>query len=152
MPQRCEWREDHSGQALAPNGPLTIRAVFVFGRGDLTVFEALEQASNSIEAVDARAHEYDVVYDDPGQFYDIRVSEEKVELVPSGHSDYKDLVSRLKVVAQRAGMDLPSDEAQLPLAVARSTARRDWERRWPKHPQWLSRHIHVPAPPSFAGP
>jgi len=126
-----------------------VRAMFSFILGDLAVHESPQQAAASMEAIDVEAGDYEAIYDQDGVLYQPVVEGAQVELRATEIRDYHDLVSRLKAFRELAGLALPEDAPDFPLAMARIVAERSWKRRWPKRPAWLSRRIHGPGPPRF---
>jgi hypothetical protein len=127
------------------------RAIFMFMHGDMAVDPSPEKAAGGMEAVDVEAGEYDAIYD-IGLVYEPIVENYRVRLIPTETRDYEDLVRRLTDFGSRAGLVLPDEGPDFPVAVARRVAAWDWEHRWPKRPKWLSRRIHGSQPPQFDRP
>ena len=121
-------------------------AVLVFNRdGDVMAFPHLDVAAGWMEAVDVLEGEYEAAYTIDGR--ELTIVAERDSPVSLRVTDVRD-VADLRTRLARSGMHmgLSFDLSNLS-AVANYLMRREWERRWPRRPRWLSRLVHGDGPP-----
>lgn len=120
-------------------------AVFAFTQeGDAMVFTSLADAASYMEAIDVEDGEYAALFLIDGRIVAATTGAENVVLTVTADRDEHGLKRRVREYRLRAG-EPPVDDL---VAVANDWLQRDWERRWPRWPHWLTRRRRGEGPPS----
>ena len=115
--------------------------------GDLEVYPNAGRAGDHLEVIDVEDGEYPAAYRVDGAVLAPLIQGQRVVLLPTGELDEAGLREVIGNYARR----VPSaPRATTPLDFAESWLQEQWQRRWPRRPQWLDRRLHGMAPPRRA--
>ncbi len=117
--------------------------------GDLDIFVSVTAAAQWMEAIDVEAGEYSAAFSPDGTVLEISTSGDDVVLRLTGRRDRLGLEDLLGPYQSR--LDSTASDQVDPGAFADAWLRREWDRRWPKRPAWLSRRLHGPPPEHGSG-
>jgi hypothetical protein len=117
--------------------------MFLFDtENECSVFPSPAEAAAHLEAPDVEVGEY-VAFDDGGTVYRLWVTGLDVHIEATPERDQAQLQARLRRFLDDRQIEAASDD---PVDVANAILLDDWNSRWPKRPQWLSRRLHGTAP------
>jgi hypothetical protein len=124
----------------------SIRAVFIFDGGDLSVHESLAAAAGFVEAIDVEDRESDF-YGDDGTVIAASAEGQVVRLAPTNDRRPEDL--RAKLDQFLAAIDSPAEirSSSDVLMVGQYLIDRQWASQWPRRPRWLARRLNGDGPP-----
>ena len=124
----------------------SIRAVFIFEGGDLSVHDSLTDAAEWVEAIDVENHEFDFFGDD-GTVIAASAEGQIVRLAPTDDRRPEELRARLDQFL--AAIDSPAEirSSSDVLTVGQYLIDRQWANLWPRRPRWLARRLYGDSPP-----